>query len=137
VAEERQTLRDAYLAHPVPRRLLLQHARLIDRTVRQVWAEAGLKGLALVATGGYGRNELYPCSDIDLLVLLPEDASAGQQAAVERLIGTLWDTGLEIGHSVRTVRECVEAAAEDITIQTTLMEARYLAGSRRLYRELS
>src|SRR5688572_25820883 len=137
VAGERQALRDAYLKDPDPRRLLQQHARLIDRTVKEVWAQAGLAGAALVATGGYGRNELYPCSDIDLLVLLPEGASNDLRAGVERLIGTLWDTGLEIGHSVRTVAECVETAAGDITIQTTLTEARFLSGSRSLYRELA
>ncbi|HEX6267451.1 MAG TPA: [protein-PII] uridylyltransferase, partial [Burkholderiales bacterium] len=136
VAAERRALRDAYLGHPNPRQLLQRHTRLVDRAVKEVWAAAGLAGAALVATGGYGRNELYPCSDIDLLVLLPEAGAEGQQAGVERLIGTLWDTGLEISHGVRTVRECIEAAAEDITIQTTLMEARFLAGSRRLFNEL-
>jgi [protein-PII] uridylyltransferase len=137
VAAERQGLREAYLKHPSPRRLLQQHARLIDRTVKQVWAQAGLAGAALVATGGYGRNELYPCSDIDLLVLLAGELPEEQRERIERLIGTLWDTGLEIGHSVRTVGECVQAAEEDITIQTTLMEARYLAGSKTLYGELT
>ncbi|HEX6319216.1 MAG TPA: [protein-PII] uridylyltransferase [Burkholderiales bacterium] len=136
VAAERQALRDAYFEHPVPRQLLPRHARLVDRAAKQVWAAAGLAGAALVATGGYGRNELYPCSDIDLLVLLPPDPSPELRERVERLISQLWDTGLEIGHSVRTVAECVEAAAADITIQTTLMEARFLSGSRTLYREL-
>ncbi|MGH8667955.1 MAG: nucleotidyltransferase domain-containing protein, partial [Burkholderiales bacterium] len=137
VADERQALRGAYLAHPNPGLLLRRHAQLVDRAVKQVWAEAGLSGAALVATGGYGRNELYPCSDIDLLVLLPAELAEGLPQRVERLIGTLWDTGLEIGHSVRTVQECVETAAGDITIQTTLMEARFLAGSRRLFNELT
>jgi [protein-PII] uridylyltransferase len=72
-----------------------------------------------------------------LLVLLPEELPAAEHARVERLIGALWDIGLEIGHSVRTVRECITAAAGDITIQTTLMEARYLAGSRRLFSQLA
>jgi [protein-PII] uridylyltransferase len=137
VADERQALRDAYLQDPDPGMLLRQHARLVDRAVKEVWARAAIAGAALVATGGYGRNELYPCSDIDLLVLLPEDASQEQRERVEKLIGTLWDTGLEIGHSVRTVRECVENAAADITIQTTLMESRFLAGSRKLFAELT
>jgi [protein-PII] uridylyltransferase len=136
VADERRALRDAYPAHPNPGLLLRRHAQLIDRAVKQVWAAAGLAGAALVATGGYGRNELYPCSDIDLLVLLPEQSSESQRQRVEKLIGTLWDTGLEIGHSVRTVGECIETAHQDITIQTTLMEARFLAGSRTLYRQL-
>ncbi len=136
VAAERQGLREAYLRHPDPRRLLQQHARLVDRAVREVWFQAGLAGAALVATGGYGRSELYPCSDVDLLVLVPEALAGDQRSRIERLIGTLWDTGLEIGHSVRTVAECVRTADEDITIKTTLTEARYLAGSRRLFSEL-
>src|SRR5688572_6409304 len=136
VADERHALREAYLAHANPAALLRKHARLIDRAVKQVWTEVGLAGAALVATGGYGRNELYPCSDIDLLVLLPEECSQDEKDRVEKLIGTLWDTGLEIGHSVRTVAECIQTAEQDITIQTTLMEARYLAGSRRLFSQL-
>jgi [protein-PII] uridylyltransferase len=137
VAAERQALREGYLADPDPGRLLKEHTRLVDRAVRQVWSDAGLAGAALVATGAYGRCELYPCSDIDLLVLLPEEDSAEHGPRVERLIGNLWDTGLEIGQSVRTVRECVEAAAGDITIETTLMESRFLAGSRKVFSELT
>ncbi len=137
VAAERQALREGYLADPDPGRLLKEHTRLVDRAVRQVWSDAGLAGAALIATGGYGRSELYPCSDIDLLVLLPEEDSAEHGPRVERLIGNLWDTGLEIGQSVRTVRECVEAAAGDITIETTLMESRFLAGSRKVFSELT
>src|SRR5436309_3443475 len=91
---------------------------------------------ALVATGGYGRGELYPCSDIDLLVLLPEGRLAAEQERWERLIPGLWDIGLEIGHSVRTVRDCVQAAASDITVNTTLLESRFLAGSRRLFGDM-
>jgi [protein-PII] uridylyltransferase len=137
VATGREALRQGYLAQPEPRQLLHRHAQLIDRTVRAVWAQIEPAGnAALVATGGYGRSELYPCSDIDLLVLLPAEPGPGERERVERLIGTFWDIGLEIGHSVRTVQACIETAAADITIQTTLLEARYLAGSRRLFREL-
>ena len=108
VAAERAALRAAYLAHPQPRELLKAHAQLIDRTVKSV---PGLPAsAALVATGGYGRGELYPCSDIDLLVLLAHEPEAAEREALERLIGTLWDIGLEIGHSVRTVEGCVAAA---------------------------
>src|SRR5438552_14614395 len=91
---------------------------------------------ALVATGGYGRGELYPCSDIDLLVLLPDEPRAAEQERLERLIHSFWDIGLEIGHSVRTVRDCVQAAASDITVNTTLLESRFLAGSRRLFGDM-
>ena len=94
------------------------------------------RGAALVATGGYGRGELYPSSDVDLLVLLAAEPSADDREALERLIGALWDIGLEISHSVRTVEACVETAAADITIRTALLEARYLAGGRSLFRRL-
>ena len=134
VATERAALRAAYLARPQPRALLKAHAQLIDRTVKSV---PGLPAsAALVATGGYGRGELYPCSDIDLLVLLAHEPEAAEREALERLIGTFWDIGLEIGHSVRTVEGCVAAAKDDVTIRTTLLESRYLCGSRALYRRL-
>src|SRR5687767_6400991 len=95
-----------------------------------------VEGAALVATGGYGRGELYPGSDVDLLVLLSSDPAAAGKERLERFIGALWDIGLEIGHSVRTVPGCIENAAEDITIRTNQMYARYLAGSRKLYQDL-
>ena len=137
VAAARQELRDGYLKHPKPRQMLREHAGLIDRTVTALWAQAEApRGASLVATGGYGRGELYPCSDIDLLVLLAREPSEEEQASLERLIGTMWDVGLEIGHSVRTVSDCVMAAAGDITIATTLLESRYLAGSRPLFRKM-
>ncbi len=137
VADERQQLRESYRQRPNPRRLLARHAGLIDRTVRAVWTQPGAPARAtLVATGGYGRGELYPSSDIDLLVLLAGEPSEAEREPLERLIGTLWDIGLEIGHSVRTVQGCVDAARGDVTVATTLLESRYLAGSRTLYRAL-
>ena len=136
LAEERQALRLAYLGKPEPQLLLRRHCALVDRIIREVWRDTALEGAALVATGGYGRGELYPGSDVDLLVLLPDGIGEAGKEKVEKLIGALWDIGLEIGHSVRTVQGCVGSAAEDITIRTTLMEARHLAGSRKLYQEL-
>jgi [protein-PII] uridylyltransferase len=137
VAAARQALRESYLRRPNPRALLTGHCGLIDRTVTAVWSEiAPVRDAALVATGGYGRGELYPCSDIDLLVLLGNDPTEAEREALERLIGRFWDIGLEIGQSVRTVAECIEAAAGDITIRTTLLEARHLTGSRVLFKKL-
>jgi [protein-PII] uridylyltransferase len=138
VAAARAELKASYRVQPHPARLLRQHARLVDRTVKTVWQQAGMpSGSALVATGGYGRGELYPCSDIDLLVLLAAEPDEAGRAALERLIGTLWDIGLEIGHSVRTVDACLEEATRDITVRTALLEARFLAGSRSLYGRLT
>ena len=111
--------------------------------------------VALVAVGGYGRGELHPYSDVDLLVLVdetPDDtqpdllqpdahrksesAQCGSQSVIgdiERLIAHLWDCGLEVGHAVRTVADCVAEAERDITVATNLMESRLLAGSAPLY----
>ena len=132
VATERAALRAAYLKKPSPRWLLKAHTQLIDRTITAV---RGLpEGAAVVATGGYGRGELYPSSDIDLLILLARDPDEAEKGELEKLIGTFWDIGLEIGHSVRTIDGCLQAAAEDVTVRTTLLEARFLSGSRPLYR---
>ena len=92
---------------------------------------------ALVATGGYGRGELFPSSDVDVLVLLGKEPAEAERERLESLIGRLWDVGLEIGHSVRTVEACVELARTDITIETSLLEARLLAGSGALFGRLA
>ena len=138
IAREREALRSWYLQlRPKPAQLLHRHAKLIDCIVKSVWAQSGVAaGAALAATGGYGRGELYPHSDIDLLVLLAREPGGEERWALERLIGTLWDIGLEIAHSVRTVQGCADAAAKDITVRTTLLEARYLTGSRVLFRKM-
>jgi len=137
VAAARQGLREAYLGRPQPAQLLRRHTRLVDRTVKALWQRAEAPaGAALVATGGYGRGELYPCSDVDLLVLLAAEPGEAGRGALERLIGAFWDVGLEIGHSVRTFASCLEVAAADITVRTALLEARYLAGSRSLFSKL-
>ena len=134
----REALRQSYLRVAAPRRQLRAHSRLIDRTLRGLWgALRPAAPAALVATGGYGRGELFPFSDIDVLVLLAGEPAAQERASLERLVGMFWDIGLEVAHSVRTVQECVAAAAADITVQTALLEARFLAGSRGLYRGLN
>jgi [protein-PII] uridylyltransferase len=133
----RRALRESYLRRPSPAQLLRGHTRLIDRILRGLWRDIQpASRAALVATGGYGRGELFPCSDIDILVLLAREPTPGERERLERLVGLFWDIGLEVGHSVRTVRGCVEAAAQDVTIQTTLLEARHLAGSRALFDKL-
>ncbi len=89
----------------------------------------------LVAVGGYGRGELYPRSDIDVLILLPAEPDPDVQQRVQKLVQFLWDIGLEIGHSVRTVGQCLSESA-DVTVQTNLMEARLLIGARPLFQEM-
>ncbi len=136
--EAREALQQAYLKGKTPNWLLHAHARLIDRTLRGLWrAHAPSPAMALVATGGYGRGELFPYSDVDVLVLLGAEPSAQERGRVEQLIGMFWDIGLEIGHSVRTVDTCIESAESDITVETSLLEARLLAGNAGLFRLLS
>ncbi len=123
--------------------LLRALAGLADRTLGELWVESGMDDrAALLAVGGYGRGDLFPYSDVDVLVLLPSDAGAGVgagagadalRATTERFITACWDAGLEIGSSVRTVAECVAMATEDVTVQTALLESRHLVGRRALF----
>ena len=131
---DRRELRERYRTDGKAQQMLRQHRLLIDRTLKSLWSEAALPAsLALAAVGGYGRGELFPHSDVDLLVLLPSEPEAELRSKLEALIGSLWDAGLEPGHGVRTVGECVSESAKDITVQTSLLEARWLAGSRSLF----
>ncbi|MFH0933586.1 MAG: [protein-PII] uridylyltransferase, partial [Pseudomonadota bacterium] len=132
----RQALQQAYLAKPNSARFLRAHAMLVDRHLRMVWQEQDMPaGLALVAVGGYGRAELFPKSDIDLLILLPQPPDEALQQRLQELVGNLWDIGLEVGHSVRTIGDCM-AESSDVTVQTNLLEARHITGSRALFREM-
>jgi len=134
----RSELRTAFLASGKAPKLLQDHARLIDRVLRSLWLGAGMPGnAALVAVGGYGRGQLYPASDIDILILIGVEPSAQERERLEKLVGLFWDAGLEVGHSVRTIDACVEMARGDITVQTTLLEARFVCGSRAQYRKLN
>jgi [protein-PII] uridylyltransferase len=99
---------------------------------RQDWGQARP---ALVAVGGYGRGELHPHSDIDILVLLADHRQACENQ-LESLLTLLWDIGLVIGHSVRTIADCVDKAREDITILTNLMEARTIRGPKELMQQV-
>lgn len=114
--------------------LLSGRCAAVDDVLRRLWAGFDFPAsIALAAVGGYGRGELYPASDIDLLILLPQTASATTEGKLERLVGCFWDIGLEIGHSVRTIPECLNEATKDITVQSALLEARLLAGSDKLF----
>ena len=93
--------------------------------------------IALIAVGGYGRGELHPRSDIDLMILLREDENQNTKDLLEKFLMLLWDIRLEIGHSVRTIEECVDESSKDITVATNIMEARLLAGSETLFASMN
>jgi [protein-PII] uridylyltransferase len=114
-------------------------ASLIDRLIitlfRHVFADIK-QPVSLIAVGGYGRGELHPGSDIDLMLLLREEENQPTREALEKFLTLLWDSKLEIGHSVRTLEECVTEASKDITVATNIMEARLLTGDDALYYEM-
>jgi len=135
--EERQAIIRAFEAEHKPDQLLASLRRSVDGVLTQAWTSFGFPAdTALVAVGGYGRGELFPYSDVDVLVLLGARPDAALQAKLEELVQLFWDIGLEIGHSIRTVDECLSESAADITVQTSMLEARFVSGNRKLYRFL-
>lgn len=121
--------------------LVAHRSGLIDQILFCLWQysgfNSGTNNIALLAVGGYGRGELQPHSDIDLLIVLKDEAAFEQHKdALQSFITLLWDIKLDIGHSVRTLDECVSEAAKDLTIITNMMEARTLAGNNDLLKQL-
>lgn len=130
-------LREQWAASRNARANLKARARLADGLLRDLWRELDAPAAtSLVAVGGFGRGELYPHSDVDLLILLPDQATAELEEQIAGLVGALWDIGLDIGHSVRTIEQCLTESARDITVQTNLLESRFLAGDRKLFKRM-
>jgi len=129
-----EELKVRFFAEEPVEELVHARAELIDAVLREAWRRfcGGFGDWALVAVGGYGRGELHPASDIDILLLVPRAPDMAGSAAVERLVTFLWDIGLEVGHSVRTVAECAEESVGNVSVMTTLLESRLLAGSAEL-----
>ncbi len=120
------------------RTLLQGLSREADTTLKALWADAAFPAsFALLAVGGFGRGELFPHSDVDVLVLMPDDVFTDSDPAlkrkVEAFIGNCWDVGLEIGSSVRTLSECMAQAESDVTVQTSLLESRLVTGDTKHY----
>ena len=99
-------------------------------------AQSGQPPPTIVAVGGYGRGMLAPFSDVDLLFLLPDKAPPGVEKVVEALLYVLWDLKLKVGHATRTIDECLKQARADMTIRTTLLEARFITGDKALFETL-
>ena len=137
----RETLKRHYMAHPSHAvHLITLHAWLVDELLVRVWqkyqklAPAGIT-MALVAVGGYGRRELHPFSDVDILVVLKREEPK-IAAFAEAFVRFLWDIGLELGHSVRTLKDCAHEAKSDVTVATNIMETRLLVGDDALFRKM-
>ena len=137
--QESQALEKKFLGGAQATQLVHERAALIDTLLTEVWHSLvpdDRAEIALVAVGGYGRGELHPASDIDLMILLAGDHHQSYQSQIEAFLRLLWDIGLEVGHSVRSVSQCSDEATRDITVVTNLMESRLLAGSPGLFRSM-
>ncbi|ASU38582.1 [protein-PII] uridylyltransferase [Herbaspirillum sp. meg3] len=133
----RQQAIEAFQADGKTEHLLTQLRRNVDAALTEAWEKCALpRDIALVAVGGYGRGELFPHSDVDVLILLDQTPDKAMQEKLESLVQLFWDIGLEIGHSIRTVEECLAESAADITVQTSLLEARLVTGNKTLFQLL-
>ena len=121
--------------------LVRLRARFVDQLLTHAWktfSKNNADDMALIAVGGYGRGELHPASDIDLLILLPdEDNNPEQVETIEKFLMLMWDIGLEVGHSVRTIDDCVTQGKQDITIVTNMMESRLIYGNNDLFQKMN
>ncbi|MEM6638865.1 MAG: nucleotidyltransferase domain-containing protein, partial [Pseudomonadota bacterium] len=121
-------------------RLVRARARLVDGILIRAWRQCGsplIAPCALCAVGGFGRGQLHPGSDIDIMVVAPDAALLDQhQGDLAEFFTLLWDIGLEVGHSARTVEDCVREATDDVTVATALMESRLLDGDPALFKRM-
>ena len=119
--------------------LLKVRSQTIDKMLQDMWRQSQMdlsSSVSLVAVGGYGREEMHPASDVDLLILLADEPDSEAEEKLSAFVTYLWDLGLEIGHSVRTLDECVNEANDDLTVITNLIESRYLCGDKNLFEQL-
>ncbi|PAU52770.1 [protein-PII] uridylyltransferase [Pseudomonas sp. PIC25] len=135
IRQAREVLDARFQAGRDIRRLVEDRAWFVDQILSAAWDRFDWSedaDISLVAVGGYGRGELHPFSDIDLLILLESDDHEIFREPIEGFLTLLWDIGLEVGQSVRSVAECAEEARADLTVITNLMESRTIAGPERL-----
>ena len=141
-AGEWEAARAAFLAKGDASAVLEARTRLVDAAVLESYerylAPGFASGLALAAVGGYGRRELFPHSDIDLLVLVDRAPSAASaKDALSAFLRAVWDQRLRLSHSVRTPAECSELHPDNIELNISLLDGRFLAGDRELYGKLA
>lgn len=147
LTQARALLFDRHLAGASGAAVVAEWTGVVDHLVRALYDAAWRsyaerftvldQRIALIAQGGYGRAELNPHSDIDLLFVYPQRADAFVETVSEKVLYALWDTGLSVGHAVRSVKDCVKLGQRDLKVKTALLDLRYLAGDQRLYDEVA
>jgi [protein-PII] uridylyltransferase len=126
------------------REIIRANSHLVDQLIRSIYDFTLIsvypranspkdEVISIIATGGYGRKELAPFSDIDLMFLLPNKQTSHSEQVVEYILYTLWDLGLKVGHATRTIEEAVRLSLDDMTIRTSLLEARWLWGDKKMF----
>ena len=140
LCESQSHINDYFTAGGDVSTAIRKRAWLVDQVLAYLWCQASLSpsdNIALLAVGGYGRAELHPHSDVDILLLLRDNEDESFNEGLERFLTKLWDIGLQIGHSVRSLDECLESARNDLCIVTSLLEARVIHGPQCLLAELN
>ena len=137
IRQGRELVYDEFDQGVAAQKLVQDTATLIDQVLqfcfRHFIGDERHCDCSLVAVGGYGRSELLPGSDIDLMILLKKKADRAQQQGLSEFLTFLWDIGLEVGHSVRTIRDCVSQGKADVTVMTNMIESRLIYGDQKLY----
>ncbi|NEN75172.1 [protein-PII] uridylyltransferase [Pelistega sp. NLN82] len=138
ITQKREQLRERYKKGKINANTFLsRNTRIIDQCFKEVIQQYPLPtGTALCAVGGYGRKELYPYSDIDILLLIAKEPNTADQEKLTQLIQSFWDLGIDIGASIRTIDDCLHEAKKDITVETSLLECRYILGERKTFLQL-
>ncbi len=135
--DESDKLAQAFLSHRDVHAYLTGHTQAADRLISGLARASGLAGeVSILAVGGYGRSELFPHSDIDIAIIIAEKADDALLDRIKNFVEMLWQTGLTIGHSVRTIAQTIQEAAKDVTVETALLEARLIEGDESLFAEL-
>lgn len=136
--DQREVLAKKFLADVDADAYLSAHAKAADKAVLAILKLNQLsEDVAVVAVGGYGREQQFPYSDLDLLFLLPDGVRDKDLKTISDAIGNLWSLGLTVGYSVRSIEECLEQAEVDITAQTAMLESRLIAGNEELFKTYS
>lgn len=120
------------------KKLIKNKSDIIDQIIKKSWLKNNLKlnDICLIAVGGYGRSELFPYSDIDILILLKNYENKNILKNIENFIADIWHLKTSVGHSVRTIKDCIFSMNEDVTIYTNILDSRFIIGDKKLYNAL-
>ena len=139
LSDARKALHELFVDGAPAAELIAWQSAVTDTLIIHLWDQiiptCAASNLALVAVGGYGRAELHPNSDIDILILTEIEYQASDEE-ISRFVTSLWDLGLDVGHSVRDINHCVDEAQSDVTVITNLLESRLLCGAEKLFKDL-